>query len=157
MDIRVHEMVAVALRKLHCPTPMEPTQGPPSQPLSTSRASLQERPRDPPLVANFSLACPICAATYTRKKELLHHLRTSTDEPHKSYWYDACALVNTPRLLALGILPCPLACGALIDGGTTRTSRPLDANIARGTCRARRLGTSPPRRELDGPYMPTTT
>jgi len=65
--------------------------------------------------------------------------------------------VNAPRLLALGILPCPLAYGALFDGGLTGTSRPMDAHIARGTCRARWLGASPPRRELDGPYMPTTT
>jgi len=114
---------------------------------------MHERPRDPPLVATSSLACPIFAATYIRKKELLHHMRTSADEPHKSFRYDACALVNAPRLLALGILPCLLACGALFDWGKIRTSKPSGCPHSRKTRRARRPGASPPRRELDGPYM----
>ena len=33
----------------------------------------------------------------------------------------------------------------------------MEAHIARGTCRARRHGSSLPPRELDRPYLPTTT
>jgi len=45
-------------------------------------------PSATPPVASSSLACPICAAIYLRRKDLLYHLRTSTDEPHKTFRYD---------------------------------------------------------------------
>ena len=95
---------------------------------------------NPPSVTTSSLVCPICENIYHRRKELPHHLYTSTDEPHKTFRYHACALANASRLLELGVLPCPLACGALFDGETTCTSRPLEAHIACGSCRARRSG-----------------
>jgi hypothetical protein len=64
---------------------------------------------------------------------------------------------NAFKALALGVPPCPHAYGALFDGGATCTSRPLDTHIARGSCRARWLGSLHLPRELDRHYIPTTT
>jgi hypothetical protein len=111
----------------------------------------------PPNLASTTLVCPTCANTYRNKKELIHHLRTSTDELHKIFRYDASKLDIEPSLLALGIVPCPRGCGAFFDGGTTCTSRSLVRRIGQGKCRARNLGAAPLPRELDGPFMPTTT
>ena len=114
----------------------------------------------PPPLASTHLECaicPICSSIYNKRKELLHHLRTSTDDLHKTFRYTSNEPAHSSSLLNLGIPLGPLACGALFDGGTTCTSKPLDAHIARGTCRTRRPGASPLRRELDGPFMPTTT
>ena len=111
----------------------------------------------PPPVTASHLACAVCGKSYKNRKELLHHLRTSTDEPHKTFRYSAIELVHSSSIASLDILPCPLACGALFDGGRTCTSRPLDAHIARGPCRARHLDCLPLPRERDGPFMPTTT
>jgi len=71
--------------------------------------------RDPSSLATTSLACPLCAVIYLGRKDLLYHLRTSTNEPYKTFRYDACAPAIAYRLLILGVLPCPLACGALFD------------------------------------------
>jgi len=110
---------------------------------------------DPSLLATTSLACPICSDTFRKRKELLHYPGTSFD---KTFRYDASTPENASRLFPpLGVLPCPLACGALFDGGTTGSSTPLDAHIARGTCRARRLGPLPAPRKMCGPYLSTTT
>jgi len=87
-----------------------------------------------------SLACRRCANHYYNKKELLHHLRSSSDELHKTFRNDACTSSIEPTLLALGILPCPRACGALFDGGANCTSRPLERHIETGNCRARNPG-----------------
>jgi hypothetical protein len=111
----------------------------------------------PPPLASTHLECPICSNIYNTRKKFLHHLRFSTDDLHKTCRYTANEPAHSSSLLTLGILPCPLACGALFDGCTTCISQPLYAHIARGTCRARRPGTSPLRRELDGPFMLTTT
>jgi hypothetical protein len=108
-------------------------------------------------VASTHLACPVCGNSYKKRKEIVHHTRTSTDEPHATFRYIAIEPVHSSSLASLGTLPCPLACGALFDGGSTCTSRPLAAHIARGTCRARRPGSLPLPREWDGPFMPTTT
>jgi hypothetical protein len=110
-----------------------------------------------PSIAATSLASPICSSSYTKRKELLHQLGTSSDKLHKTFRYDAFTLANIYGLLALGVLPCPLACGALFDGGYTCTLRAPDTHIARGSCRAHRLGSLPLPREMDRPYMPTTT
>jgi hypothetical protein len=111
----------------------------------------------PPNLAPTTLACLTCANRYSNKKELFHHLRTSSDEQHKTLRYDAYSPAFELTLLALGILPCPRACGALFDGGVTCTSRPLAKHIEQGKCRARNLGATPLPRKLDGPFMPTTT
>jgi hypothetical protein len=108
-------------------------------------------------LATTSLACPSCNIIYTKRKEPLQHLRTSTTEQHKTLRYCAYDHVNAPTLSLLGVHPCPLGCGALFDGGSTGTLRPMDARIARGSCRPRRSGSSLLPRELDGPFMPTTT
>ena len=62
---------------------------------------------------------------------------TSTYDNHKKIRYNTYTAANVLRLLGLGVLPCPLACGALFDGGTSGSPRPLDAHIVRGTCRTR--------------------
>jgi len=111
----------------------------------------------PPHLASTTLASPTCANLYSNKKELLHHLRTSSDEIHKTFRYDANNLAIEPTLLALGIFPCPRGCGAFFDGGTARTSRILERNIELAKCRDRCPGAAPLPRELDGPFMPTTT
>ncbi len=108
-------------------------------------------------LATTTLACSICSSTYSKRKELLHHLRISSDEVHTTFRYDSSAPANASILLALGVLPCPLACGALFDGRSTCTSKELDAHIARGSCRARRLGSLPLPREFDTPYLSTIT
>jgi len=111
----------------------------------------------PPSLASTTLACPTCANIYRNKKELIHHLRTSTDELHKIFRYDASKPDIEPSLLVLGILPCPRGCGAFFDRGTTCTSRPLVRHIEQGKCRARNHGAAPFPREIYGPFMPTTT
>ncbi len=111
----------------------------------------------PPHLASTTLACPTCANLYSNKKELLHHLRTSSDEIHKTFRYDASNPAIKPALLAPGILPCPRGCSAFFDDGTTRTSRPLERHIELAKCRALCHGAAPLPRELDGPFMPTTT
>ena len=111
----------------------------------------------PSSLATTILACPLCSSTYSKRKELLHPLRTSSHEIHKTFRYDASAHANASNNLALGVLPCPLAHGAVFDGGSTRTSKELDAHIARGTYCTRRLGSLPRPRELDGPFLSPTT
>jgi len=83
----------------------------------------------PPNLASTTLACPTCGNIYRNKKELIHHLRTSTEELHKIFRYDANKPGIKPSLLALGILPCPRWGGAFFDGGPTCTSRPLVRHI----------------------------
>ncbi len=46
-------------------------------------------PNFPPNLAPTTLACPTCVNRYSNKKALLHHLRTSSDEQHKTLRYDA--------------------------------------------------------------------
>ena len=108
-----------------------------------------------PNLDTISLACPTCVNRYRNKKELLHHLRSSSDDLHKTFRYDACTPSIEPTLLAVGILPCPRACGALFDGGANCTSRPLEKHIEQG--HSRNPGAAPLPRELDGPFIPTTT
>ena len=134
-----------------------PPEGSASLQRGLSRVIMITSSSAPPPLATTSLACPTCNKIYTKRKELLHHLRTSTDEQHKTLRYCACELAHILTRSLLGVLPYPLGCGALFDGGSSGTSRPLDAHIARCSCRPRRLGSSPLPRELNGPYMPTTT
>ena len=94
-------------------------------------------------LATTTLSCSIFSSTYSKRKDLLHHLRFFLDEIHKTFRYDASAFANASELLALGVFPCPLACGVLFDRGSTYTSRALDTHIARGTCRTHLIGRLP--------------
>jgi hypothetical protein len=51
----------------------------------------------------------ICGINCNKRNELLHHLRTSTDEPHTTCRYSASEPPNAPLLLELGVLRRPLA------------------------------------------------
>jgi hypothetical protein len=46
---------------------------------------------NPSRLATTSLACPICSNTFSKRKDLLYHLRTSTDDNHKTFRDDASA------------------------------------------------------------------
>jgi hypothetical protein len=65
MESRVHEMVMADLRKLHCPTPPEPTQGSSSQPMNTTTSGL---PWDPQGLAAAHISIkPNCTRNATRE------------------------------------------------------------------------------------------
>jgi hypothetical protein len=102
-----------------------------------------------------AFTCPICTFIFPTRKLPLKHLRRATDNTHKLFKFGACESAQYyPQLAAQGVLAFPRGCGALFNGGDSGSSEPLEAHIARGSCRDRRPQAPPP--ELDGPFLATT-
>jgi hypothetical protein len=98
--------------------------------------------------------CPICTFNFPTRRILLEHLRSSSNNDHKSFRFGAYESPYYPLLVAQGVLAYPRGCGAFFNGGDTGSSKLLEASIARGSCCDRR--TQAPLLEVDGPFLVTT-
>jgi len=70
---------------------------------------------------------------YSGCKELLHHIRTATDETRKTLGLGATYSNQALQMLAKRIIFCSRGCGAFFDGGPHGSSKPCETHMARGT------------------------
>ena len=98
--------------------------------------------------------CPICPNRYPTRKLLLEHMRSESEQSHKTLRFGARESAHYPALKLQGVLAYPRGCGAYFNGGDNAVSKPLELHIGRRNCRDRRP--TAPTTELQGPYLATT-
>jgi hypothetical protein len=76
--------------------------------------------------------CPVCRLRVNGRSQLIAHLRTMRDTGHEAALYDSNPVYQ--ELRALHVMPCPLGCGAVYDGGRTGTSRHYDSHVDKRSC-----------------------
>jgi len=71
--------------------------------------------------------CPVCCLRVEGRSQLIAHLRAVRGLDHKA------AIVSSNQisqeLRGIHVMPCPLGCGAVYDGGRTWTSRHFDTHV----------------------------
>ena len=88
---------------------------------------------------------PVCQLRVDVRSHVIAHLKTMQDPSHK-----AALTYSSPvyqQLRGLHVIPCPLGCGAVYDGGRTGSSRHYDAHVEKRSCK---------RSETSGPWCATT-
>ena len=89
--------------------------------------------------------CRVCCLRVEGRSQLIAHLRAARDPEHK-----AALVISNPiyqELRSLHVLPCPLGCGAVYDGGRTWASRYFDTHVEKRSCKTN---------ETSGPWCATT-
>ena len=89
--------------------------------------------------------CPVCRLRVEGRSQLIAHLRAARDQDHKTALHDSSPIYQ--ELRGLHVLPCPLGCGAVYDGGKTGTSRHFDTHVEKRNCN---------KGEASGPWCATT-
>ncbi len=89
--------------------------------------------------------CPVCRLRVEGRSQLIAHLRAARDQDHKTALHDSSPIYQ--ELRGLHVLPCPLGCGAVYDGGKTGTSRHFDTHVEKRNCS---------KGEASGPWCATT-
>jgi hypothetical protein len=71
--------------------------------------------------------CPVYRLRVDGRSQLIAHLRTQRDPEHRAALADSSPVYH--ELRGLHVMPCPLGCGAVYDGGRSGTSRHYDAHV----------------------------
>ena len=102
--------------------------------------------REPPSCPSRTfMHCPVSCLRVEGRSQLIAHLRTTRDAHHKSALTESSPVYQ--ELRGLHVMPCPLGCGAVYDGGRTGTSRHYDAHVEKRGCR---------KSDTSGPWCATT-
>jgi len=111
----------------------------------TRTTGMRPAPVEPPPPPLAYLYNQVCRLWVDGRSHLVAHLRQSRDHAHRAVLLASIPLPH--ELRGMHILPCPLGCVAVYDGGRNGNSRDYDTHVAKLNCK---------QYEMEGPWCATT-